>query len=86
MSEMIYAPQFMSTLLPCVASGILDFSVHLYSVVLWGLENEDSSSLCILTSSPSLYLSLLLALSLSLFLSFSLSLNGLIYQTLLRGL
>lgn len=84
MSEMIHAPQFMSTLLPRVAFGILDFSVHLYSVVLWGLENKDSSSLCILTSSPSPFLSL--SPSLSQFLSYSLSLNGLIYQALLRGL
>lgn len=69
MSEMIYAPQFMSTLLPCVASGILDFSVLLYLVVLWGLKNKDSSSLCILTSSPSLFPSF--PLSLSIFLSVS---------------
>lgn len=43
MSEMIYAPQFMNAVLPCVASNILDFPVgkqQLYSAVWWGLENK----------------------------------------------
>ncbi len=57
MSEMICAPQFMNTALPCVASNILDSPVgkqHLYSAVWWGLENKGWSLLCILSWSLSL--------------------------------
>lgn len=52
MPEMIYAPQFKNTALPCVASHILDFPVgkqHLYSAVWSRLENKDWSLLCILS-------------------------------------
>lgn len=37
MSEMIYAPQFMSTALPCVASNILDFPTSIYIQLFGGV-------------------------------------------------